>query len=215
MLHGYAWATYDDQRGPRGDKLGFVTSMAMTEALRDLAPGTRLGLQTMLSLDPLMDARGYPNLFATGETAGRLPLVDRQHPQDLFMELFAKIGTDLGGDVSGFLCGGPIAEPALGPSAFMRQRSARVNPQSADHASLVRFDPHHLWRRDSRTIGHMLAGRSLCVRRPRAGRAPVEYRDAQKRQLERAHDLDAVAKLGGVAVTRLLVRTRGNTPWRE
>jgi hypothetical protein len=104
--------------------------MAMAEASRNLAPGTRIRLQTMLSLDPLMGARGYPNLFATGETAGGVPLVDRQHPHDLFMELSAKIDTDLGGDVSGFLYGGPVAEPALGPSAFMHRRSARLNPEA-------------------------------------------------------------------------------------
>jgi hypothetical protein len=130
MLHGYAWATYSEQGGPRGDKQGFVTSMAMAEASRDLAPGTRLRLQTMLSLDPLMGARGYPNLFATGETAGGVPLVDRQHPHDLFMELSARIDIELGGSVSGFLYGGPVAEPALGTSAFMHRRSGRLNPEA-------------------------------------------------------------------------------------
>jgi hypothetical protein len=130
MLHGYGWATYSEQGGTRGDKQGFVTSMAMAEASRDLAPGTRLRLQTMLSLDPLMGARGYPNLFATGETAGGVPLVDRQHPHDLFMELSARIDAELGGGVSGFLYGGPVAEPALGTSAFMHRRSARLNPEA-------------------------------------------------------------------------------------
>jgi hypothetical protein len=71
MFHGYAWVTYGDQRGPRSNKQGCLTSMAMAEASRDLGPGTRLDLQTMLSLDPLMGARGDPNLFATGETAVR------------------------------------------------------------------------------------------------------------------------------------------------
>ncbi len=130
MLHGYAWATYSDQGGPRGDKQGFVTSMAMAEASRDLGPGARLKVQTMLSLDPLMGARGYPNLFATGETAGGIPLVDRQHPHDLFMELSARIDADLGNGVSGFVYGGPVAEPALGLSAFMHRRSARLNPEA-------------------------------------------------------------------------------------
>ena len=37
-----------------------------------------------------MGARGYPLLLASGETAdGVTPLVDRQHPHDLFMELSA------------------------------------------------------------------------------------------------------------------------------
>ncbi len=130
MLHGYAWATYSEQGGPRGDKQGFVTSMAMAEASRELGPGTRMKVQAMLSLDPLMGARGYPNLFATGETAGGTPLVDRQHPHDLFMELSARIDTDLGGGLAGFVYGGPVAEPALGPSAFMHRRSARLNPEA-------------------------------------------------------------------------------------
>jgi hypothetical protein len=130
MLHGYAWGTYSDQGGPRGDSQAFVTSMAMAEASRDLSDKTRIQFRTMLSLDPLMGARGYPNLFATGETAGGVPLVDRQHPHDLFMELSARIDTQFGGGVSGFLYGGPVAEPALGPSAFMHRRSAKLNPEA-------------------------------------------------------------------------------------
>ena len=129
MLHGYAWGTYSDQGGPRGDKQAFVTSMAMAEASRDLGSDTRLQLRAMLSLDPLIGKRGYPNLFATGETANGVPLVDRQHPHDLFMELSARVDHDFGG-VNGFLYGGPVAEPALGPSAFMHRRSARLNPEA-------------------------------------------------------------------------------------
>ena len=130
MLHGYAWGTYSHQGGPRGDAEAFVTSMAMVEASRALSDTTRLQLRGMFSLDPLMGARGYPNLFATGETAGGVPLVDRQHPHDVFMELSARIDTDIAPGVSGFLYGGPVAEPALGPSAFMHRRSARLNPEA-------------------------------------------------------------------------------------
>ncbi len=130
MLHGYAWATYSDQGGPRGDRQGFVTSMAMVEASRDLGASTRLQLRGMFSLDPLIGKRGYPNLFATGETANGVPLVDRQHPHDLFMELSARVDQDLGGDLTGFIYGGPVAEPALGPSALMHRRSARLNPEA-------------------------------------------------------------------------------------
>jgi hypothetical protein len=130
MVHGYAWGTYSDQGGPRGDRQAFVTSMAMAQAERDLSPGTHIQFRAMLSLDPLMGARGYPNLFATGETAGGVPLVDRQHPHDLFMELSARVDHDLGGGTTAFLYGGPVAEPALGPSAFMHRRSARLNPEA-------------------------------------------------------------------------------------
>jgi hypothetical protein len=125
MLHGYAWAAYTDQSGPRGDREAFVTSMAMAEASRDFG-AAKLTLRSMLSLDPLMGAKGYPSLFATGETAdGLTPLIDRQHPHDLFMELSARIDVPLGRGVSGFVYGGPVAEPALGPSAFMHRGSVK------------------------------------------------------------------------------------------
>jgi hypothetical protein len=102
--------------------------MAMLTGDRDLG-GAHLQLRSMLSLDPLMGARGYPNLLATGETAGGTPLVDRQHPHDLFMELAARIDVPLGdGGGTLFVYGGPVAEPALGPSAFMHRGSAQYQP---------------------------------------------------------------------------------------
>jgi len=84
----------------------------------------------MVSLDPLMGDRGYPNLFATGETAGGQPLVDRQHPHDFFMELSARLDVEVADETSLFLYGGPVAEPALGPSAFMHRGSSRYNPDA-------------------------------------------------------------------------------------
>ena len=128
MAHGNVWGVYTDQSGPRGDAMGFVESMAMLSAERGFANGARLELRTMLSLEPLMGQRGYPNLLATGETAHGEPLVDRQHPHDLFMELAARVDVPLGEGVTGFLYGGPVGEPALGPSAFMHRGSARYLP---------------------------------------------------------------------------------------
>jgi hypothetical protein len=129
MLHGYAWGVYSDQGGPRGGNKTFVNSMAMVQADRALGNSAHLQLRTMMSLEPLMKHEGYPNLFATGETANGSPLVDRQHPHDLFMELSAKVDVDTSfGQV--FLYGGPVAEPALGPSAFIHRASARLNPEA-------------------------------------------------------------------------------------
>lgn len=130
MAHGYAWGVYSDQGGPRGDEKAFVASMAMLEGARPLGDTARLQLRAMLSLDPLMGDRGYPNLFATGETAGGEPLIDRQHPHDFFMELSARVDVDVAPGASLFLYGGPVAEPALGPSAFMHRGSARFNPEA-------------------------------------------------------------------------------------
>jgi hypothetical protein len=129
MLHGYAWGVYTDQSGPRGDNKAYVQSMAMLSAEKDTDWG-RIQLKSMLSLEPLMKNRGYSNLFATGETAGGEPLVDRQHPHDLFMELAARVDVNVADDTSLFLYGGPVGEPAIGPSAFMHRGSARYNPEA-------------------------------------------------------------------------------------
>jgi hypothetical protein len=129
MIHGYAWGVYTDQSGPRGDAKAYVQSMAMLSAEKETGWG-RIQLKSMFSLEPLMSNRGYPSLFATGETAGGQPLVDRQHPHDLFMELAGRIDVNVGEDSSVFLYGGPVGEPALGPSAFMHRGSARYNPEA-------------------------------------------------------------------------------------
>ena len=129
MAHGSVLAAYTDQGGPRGDEKFYTGSMAMLAAERDFG-AAKLTLHTMFSLDPVNGQRGYPNLFASGETAHGQPLVDRQHPHDLFMELTARIDVPLGSGVSGFLYGGPVGEPALGPSAFVHRRSARYLPLS-------------------------------------------------------------------------------------
>ena len=129
MAHGYAWGVYTDQGGKRGADKTFVESMAMLMADRDLGERVHLQLRGMGSLEPAMGARGYPNLFATGEVANGRPLVDRQHPHDLFMELSARADYRIG-DGSVFVYAAPVGEPALGPSAFMHRGSARYQPLS-------------------------------------------------------------------------------------
>ena len=125
MAHGTLNFVYTDQGGRRGGDMAFVESMAMLSASRELSDHARIELRAMGSLEPAMGQRGYPNLFATGETAYGRPLVDRQHPHDLFMELSARLDVDVAPGAGLFLYGGPVAEPALGPSAFMHRRSAR------------------------------------------------------------------------------------------
>lgn len=127
MLHGYASANYTRHTGPRGDEMTYVQSMAMLSAEKSTGWG-RIQLRSMFSLEPAMSPRGYPNLFATGETAGGQPLVDRQHPHDLFMELAGRVDVNAGNG-SLFLYGGPVGEPALGPSAFMHRGAAGLNPE--------------------------------------------------------------------------------------
>jgi hypothetical protein len=152
MAHGQIQLSYTDHKGPRGDNLLYSTSMLMLGADRDLG-GARLALRSMMSLEPTMSPRGYPNLFATGETAGGEPLVDRQHPHDLFMELSARLDVDIAPGTSLFLYGGPVGEPALGPSAFMHRSSAHFNPEPPI--------THHWFDSTHITYGVVTAGLSL------------------------------------------------------
>jgi hypothetical protein len=128
MLHGYADLVYDQQNGPRGATKTFSESMVMAAAQHQEGPGT-LTLRTMLSLDPAMGPNGYPLLLQTGETAnGVTPLVDRQHPHDLFMELAGVYSLPVGADTSAFLYVGYPGEPALGPVTYMHRFSGIDDP---------------------------------------------------------------------------------------
>jgi len=130
MVHGFANLIYDDQGGPRGDTKTFSTSMLMLMAQRPLGEGT-LGLRGMVSADPLMGKSGYPLLLQTGETAdGQTPLIDRQHPHDLFMELAASYSQPFSNTSAVFAYVGLPGEPALGPPAFMHRLSGIDNPEA-------------------------------------------------------------------------------------
>lgn len=133
MLMGHAMldGVYDTQNGPRGDDKAFVSGMVMGMARRDFANGDTLQFRAMLSPDPLMGKSGYPLLLASGETAdGVTPLVDRQHPHDLFMELSASYGLKLSDKDSLFVYGGLPGEPAFGPPPFMHRLSIMDSPEA-------------------------------------------------------------------------------------
>jgi hypothetical protein len=131
MLHGFAFGVYDDQGGHRGDEKFFSSNMLMGMAQHPLGPGT-FGLRTMLSLEPATIGKtGYPELLQTGETAdGQTPLIDRQHPHDLFMELAATYSLPVGDTSSAFVYFGYPGEPALGPATFMHRFSGMDNPEA-------------------------------------------------------------------------------------
>jgi hypothetical protein len=130
MTHGYLNLIFDRQGGPRGDSKTFSTSMLMLMGQRPAGNGT-FGLRGMFSLDPLMGKSGYPELFQTGETAdGNNPLIDRQHPHDMLMELAATYSTPLSDDSSAFIYVGLPGEPALGPAAFMHRFSGIDNVEA-------------------------------------------------------------------------------------
>jgi hypothetical protein len=131
MLHGMLTGVYDSQSGPRGGEKAFAAGMLMAMASRDVGDRGRVQFRAMVSPDPFMGASGYPLLLATGETAdGRTPLVDRQHPHDLFMELSASYSTRLSDHSSAFIYVGLPGEPAFGPPAFMHRLSIMDSPEA-------------------------------------------------------------------------------------
>jgi hypothetical protein len=131
MLHGYADGVYDYQGGQRGDRKFFSPNMVMGMAQHPLGPGT-IGFRSMLTLEPATIGRtGYPELLQTGETAnGRDPLIDRQHPHDLFMELATAYSLPVTADSGVFAYFGYPGEPALGPVTFMHRFSGMDNPEA-------------------------------------------------------------------------------------
>lgn len=130
MASGQLSGIYTHQGGPRGGEQVFNESMAMVMARRALDDGA-IGLRAMASFEPLMGPRGYPLLFQTGESANGIdPLIDRQHPHNLLLEVAASYSRTLGSAGSVFLYGGPVAEPALGPPAFMHRFSSEDNPEA-------------------------------------------------------------------------------------
>lgn len=128
MVHGSADLVYDRQSGPRGGEQAFSESMLMVMAQHAAEPGT-LTVKAMLSLDPLMGPAGYSLLLQTGETAdGVTPLVDRQHPHNLFMEMAGVYAVPIAAQTSAFVYFGYPGEPALGPATFMHRLSGQDNP---------------------------------------------------------------------------------------
>ena len=129
MLHGQAFVNQVVQSGPRGDDKLFSTNWIMGMAGRPLGGG-HLMLRSMLSLEPLTVGDKYPELFQTGETIHGRPIVDAQHPHDLFMELAAEYAHPLAGNTIGYLYAAPIGDPSLGPVAFPHRASASEIPQA-------------------------------------------------------------------------------------
>jgi hypothetical protein len=111
-----------------GDKL-YSTNWGMLSAQHTLAGGA-VDLRTMLSLEPAtITDRRYPELFQTGETAFGQPIVDGQHPHNLFMEISAQYAHPLRTAVVN-LYYAPVGDPALGPTAYPHRASAAELPQA-------------------------------------------------------------------------------------
>jgi len=128
MTHGTVFVTYNQQGGPRGEGKAESANSLMTMEQRKLGPGTLL-LRQMFSAESLTSPHpGFPELFQTGETYHGQPLVDHQHPHNVFAELAAMYTVPINEKLSWLLYGGPVGEPALGPVTYLHRESASENP---------------------------------------------------------------------------------------
>jgi hypothetical protein len=135
MLHGNVTLRYTKQdvfdNGSRGgDKLD-GPNWFMGMAQRPVGENGLVHFNLMMSLDPLTEGGGgYPLLFQTGESWKGLPLIDHQHPHDLFSEVSASYAYAFSkkSDISIYV--GYPGEPALGPVAFMHRPSAMSDPDA-------------------------------------------------------------------------------------
>ena len=130
MWHGNAFLQilHEAAQEPRGATQGGSINWAMVMARRNVGQA-RVGLRGMFSLEPAtIPGCGYPDLLATGEVCDGHPIVDKQHPHDLFMELAAEYERPLRGGIRWQLYGGLSGEPALGPVAYPHRLSAMPNP---------------------------------------------------------------------------------------
>jgi hypothetical protein len=130
MFHGTVFITYNQQGGPRGEGKAESTNYLMTMQQHRLGSGMLL-LRQMFSAESLTSPHpGFPELFQTGETYHGQPLVDHQHPHNVFAELAALYTLPVNEKVTWLLYGGPSAEPALGPVTYMHRQSASEDPEA-------------------------------------------------------------------------------------
>lgn len=142
MQDGVLFGVFNHQGGPRGGNEFKAPNWWMGMATRK-AGSSQLTLNMMLSLDPATAGkRGYGEIFQVGEAVDGRPLIDRQHPHDLFMQLAAVWRMPVASKTGLTLSGGPVGEPALGPVAFMHRASVAEYPfASLGHHT---FDSTHI-----------------------------------------------------------------------
>jgi YHS domain-containing protein len=128
MVHENAFLQFLGESGDRGFSQVGSINWLMGMAERKTSRG-RLQFRAMFSAEPwTIGSCGYPDLFATGELCKGGAIHDRQHPHDLFMELSATYDASLTRAIRWEAYGGPVGEPALGPTAYPHRVSAMPNP---------------------------------------------------------------------------------------
>lgn len=135
MIHGNVFLRYTKQdlgnKGSRGDDKFDAPNWFMLMAQRRVGKNGLFHYEAMISLDRLTEGgSGYPLLFQSGESWKGRPLVDRQHPHDLFSGLSVGYTQALSKKSDIFIYIGYPGEPALGSVAFMHRPSSLNGPDA-------------------------------------------------------------------------------------
>jgi hypothetical protein len=135
MLHGNVFLRYTNhdigKAGIRGSSKFDAPNWFMGMGQRTVGKRGLFRFSVMMSLDPLTEGgNGYPLLFQSGETWNGKPLVDRQHPHDLFAELSVGYTHMISKDVDVFGYFGYPGEPAISAPTFMHRPSSLYNPDA-------------------------------------------------------------------------------------
>ncbi len=135
MVHGELFPRFTSQdvfkSGSRGGAQFDAPNWVMGMAQRRVGAKGLLHFNLMMSLDVLtVGGAGYPLLFQTGESWKGVPLIDHQHPHDLFSEVSVSYAYAFNKRSDLFVYLGYPGEPALGPVAFMHRPSAFYDPDA-------------------------------------------------------------------------------------
>jgi len=164
MAHGTIFVTYNQQGGPRGEGKAESVNYLMTMEQHRLGRG-KLLLRQMFSAESLTSPHpGFPELFQTGETYHGEPLVDHQHPHNVFAELAALYTVPINGKISWLLYGGPSAEPALGN--LSSSGIGFGESVCAAEPSLAGFHAHKFWRGHDRLCHFEIQAGGVGLQRP-------------------------------------------------
>ena len=131
MFHANVFVLDEQQSTARGADRFFSTNWFMGMAQRKAGPGV-FTARAMMSLEPAtVTQQRYPLLFQQGETAFGVPIVDGQHPHNLFMELAALYDLKLSANTLLSFYFAPVGDPAIGPTAYPHRASALEDPLAA------------------------------------------------------------------------------------
>ncbi len=130
MAHGVVFVDYNQQGGPRGEGKAESVNWLMLMEQHKLGSGSIL-FREMFSAESLTAPHpGFPELFQTGETYHGQPLVDHQHPHNVFSELALYYAQPISKKLSWEFYGAAAGEPALGPVAYVHRASASELPMA-------------------------------------------------------------------------------------